>query len=63
MVLDGVQQCYEEIVNSLAGWWALGTRMLGGMGLAWLRHGLASLTRRGMGEQKLTTFVNAAVVG
>ncbi|EQK99589.1 phosphoesterase [Ophiocordyceps sinensis CO18] len=57
VVLDGVQRTYEEVMTGWAGWASLvGMAIV----IAWAR---VERVLRGPGQEKTTTFVNAAVVG
>ncbi|KAL4908229.1 Metallo-dependent phosphatase-like protein [Aspergillus multicolor] len=58
IALDDVRQRYEMVMNRLGGWGVI-------MGMAWavMLDYLKRLLRAQPGEQRVTTFVNAAVVG
>lgn len=62
MVLDGVRRRYEGIMANWEGWGALGGMVVG---VLWAR--LVRVFRKGGGrigsKERVTTFVNASVVG
>lgn len=61
VVFDGVRRTYEDIVNSNKGWWSL-LEMFFGVALALVL--VAFIGRRELMErQRVTTMVNASVVG
>jgi hypothetical protein len=60
-VLDGVRRAYEEILGDWAGWEALGW-MAAGVLLARV-HSFFSSREKIIRAERITTFVNTAVVG
>jgi hypothetical protein len=59
VILDGVQRAYEELMTGRGSWGTLTWMEL------WLLWAKVKLLFRGVraGREKVTTFVNAAVVG